>query len=395
MSVFPPLSAVPEIDAEAAASRIRRWGEACEWSGWDPYDGLNSPAAPVVTLGTAIGRRLFTQVIKRSPLNLRPLVGIRPARDHKAIALVASAYSTLGSLSDDDAVVSAGYWLDWLESESVASGGEAAWAYHFDVQTRFFRYLAGSPNTIATSFGAHAFLDAVELLGDEARLETAKRASRFLVNRMHISDRGAPFFRYIPGDTKLIHNANLLACSVLARTDRLGGSTEFTEIAEQALQVTLAAQRPDGSWPYSDWAGQGWVDNFHTGYVLEALAICAGLEGAEPALERGVGFWGREMFLADGTPKYYPDQVYPLDAHCYATAIDTLLALPEEMLVPGVHVDAVSALLVRDMLRSDGSVVFQRTGRWTNRVPFVRWTAAPCFRALARLARHQAGRSRS
>jgi hypothetical protein len=385
-----PAALVREVDVAAAAARIRVWGEACEWSGWDPYDALNSPAAPAITLGTATGRRLFTQLVKRSPINLRPLVGIRPARNHKAIGLVASAYAALGSMADDDAAISAARWLDWLEAESVVAADEAAWAYHFDVQTRFFRYLAGSPNTIATAFVAHAFLDAVELLGDEARLETARRASRFLVRRMLVGDRGKPFFRYIPGDTKLIHNANLLACAVLVRTARLGGPAEFAEIAERSLQTTLAAQRPDGSWPYADGPGQGWVDNFHTGYVLESLAFCAELAGVRPALARGAVFWGQEMFLADGTPKYYPDRTYPLDAHCYATAIDTLLALPAGSPAPGVPVEAVAALLIRDMLRTDGSVVFQRHGHWANRVPFVRWSAAPSFRSLARLARTQA-----
>ena len=34
---------------------IRRWGEARDWAGNDPYDALNSPLAPYLTLGTASG----------------------------------------------------------------------------------------------------------------------------------------------------------------------------------------------------------------------------------------------------------------------------------------------------------------------------------------------------
>ena len=40
------------------------------------------------------------------------------------------------------------------------------------------------------------------------------------------------------------------------------------------FRCSVSAQRPDGSWPYAEGEGHGWVDNFHTGYVLEALAIC-------------------------------------------------------------------------------------------------------------------------
>ncbi len=36
-----------------ALDAIRRWGEARDWRGYDPYDALSSRFAPVLTLGTA------------------------------------------------------------------------------------------------------------------------------------------------------------------------------------------------------------------------------------------------------------------------------------------------------------------------------------------------------
>lgn len=374
----------PTVDALGAAERIRAWGEARDWRGWDPYDGLTSPFAPVLTLRKPLGRRVLTQVVKRSPLNLRPVLGIRPSWNHKAIGLVASAYVNLATLGDESARAQAGRRLDWLEESRVGPKDTAAWAYPFDVQTRFFFYPAHSPNTIATCFAAHAFLDAAELLGDERRLETAKGAVRFLVHTMRVEGEGKAFFRYVPEDRKLIHNANLLACSVIHRAARLSGSGEHADLVAEAVATSLSAERPDGSWPYSDWDSQGWVDNFHTGFVLEALAHCRDLPGVEEALARGAAYWRRELFLPDGTPKYYPDRAEPLDAHCYATAVDTFVAIADDAAVGDA--ERVAHLLIRDMLNADGSVVFQRAGRVVNRVPFVRWTAAPSFRGLARLA---------
>ena len=52
-----------------------------------------------------------------------------------------------------------------MQARSAGSGGSSrtaradtglGWGYHFDVQTRFFAYRAGTPNMIATSFAAHA-----------------------------------------------------------------------------------------------------------------------------------------------------------------------------------------------------------------------------------------------
>src|SRR5207244_4033304 len=86
------------------------------------------------------------------------------------------------------------------------------------------------------------------------------------------------------------------------------------------------AQAPDGSWPYAE--GHGWIDNFHTGYVLQGLALCVPVvPEARAHLDRGLAFWERELFLADGTPKYYADMAFPIDAHNYAQAIETWLSV--------------------------------------------------------------------
>jgi len=49
-------------------------------------------------------------------------------------------------------------------------------------------------------------------------------------------------------------------------------STAPGDEAARALETSLAAQRSDGSWNYAEGQHGDWVDNFHTGYVLECLA---------------------------------------------------------------------------------------------------------------------------
>jgi hypothetical protein len=34
------------------------------------------------------------------------------------------------------------------------------------------------------------------------------------------------------------------------------------------------------------------------------------------ALRLGAGYWRDALFLADGTPKWTPERLYPIDAHC-------------------------------------------------------------------------------
>jgi hypothetical protein len=355
-------------DVDEAVGRIRAWGEARDWRGYDPYDGLNSPLARIVPMRT--GRRLLTQAVKVSPLNLRPLLRIEPDWNPKAVALVASAYARLGEREQ------AARWLDWLVANNSAGGrdGELAWGYHFPVETRFFAYARHAPNTIATSFAAQALLDGLELLAEE-RWEGAVRAvARWLERTMLARGPAGPFFRYVAGEDEVIHNANALACAALARAARLLCDERLLEPARSALPTTLRAQREDGSWPYAEGA-EAWADNFHTGYVLESLVPFA---EAREQLERGLRYWQSAFFLGDGTPKYFPDRLYPVDAHCYTQAIETWLAVGRRD-----RAERSARVLVEHMLDPSGYVHFQRRRFWTSRVPLVRWTTAPAFRALA------------
>jgi len=327
-------------------------------------------------------------VVKRSPLNLRPALRIAPTWNAKALGLVASAYTRLfaADSADEHAREQARRWLAWLVEHRAGSGSALGWGYPFKVQTRFFGYAPNTPNTIATSFVIQALLDGQELLGEESWGEAAAAAGEFLRTELLFEDGGRSYFRYLPAERELVHNANLLACAALARTAGLLGRESLRETVKRALGPSLAAQRPDGSWPYAEGAGHGWVDNFHTGYVLESLAICArSLPELREPLARGVAYWKRELFLEDGTPKYSPKSLYPLDAHSYATAIDTWLAVRDVHRVAVANAERTARLLLDRMLDPAGYVHFQRTRLWTNKVPFVRWTTAPTFRALAGL----------
>jgi hypothetical protein len=382
------VSCQTSTNVSAALGAIRAWGEERDWRGYDPYDALNTPFERLLTLGRPLGRRVLTQVVKHSPVNLRPALRIEPTWNAKALALVASAYARLWAADsrDERARDHARRWLAWLVEHHAGAGSGLAWGYPFKVQTRFFGYERETPNTIATSFVIQGLLDAHELLGEESWGQAAVSATEFLSAAMLVNDRGHTYFRYLPGESELVHNANLLACAAVARTAQVVQRKSPGATVQNALRSSLTAQRPDGSWPYAEGARGDWVDNFHTGYVLDSLAISSrSLPHLGEPLARGVAYWERELFLQDGTPKYSPESVYPLDAHCYATAIDTWLALKDIHPNALVNAERTARLLLERMLDRAGYVQFQRVRFWTNKVPFVRWSTAPAFRALAGL----------
>ncbi len=380
-------------EALALARRLSRWSAERDWRGTDPYEGLNASRRIAEPLKrTALGRRLLIQAVKRSPLDLRPPLGIQPEPNAASVAWVVSAYARNGFIGEDEAQEHLTKALGCLDEVRIAGPEEPCWGYPFDVQTRALHYRRGQPNTIATAFAGHALLDAHDSLGDARLLETARGAGRFFLRRVPQSESGSgAYFGYLPEDTSPIHNSNMLAAALLARLSASGPSDAegFGPAAASAVRYSTARQRADGSWPYGERPDLAWVDNFHTGYVLDALRICAdaGIAAAEAeeAWGRGLAYYRRALFLDDGTPRYYPDRVLPLDAQSVAQGIQTLsiAARHERSCAPQAW--KVFEFALRRMVGDDGLPIFQRRRLWSNRARHFRWVIAPLLLALSHL----------
>jgi hypothetical protein len=380
------------LQAVKLARRLARWGDGRGWRGTDPYEGLSATGRILRPLkGTALGRRLLIQAVKRSPLDLRPALGIEPKPDAASVAWSVSALARNGFLDANEAEPMLARALELLDALRSPGYEEPCWGYHFDFQSRVFFYGRGEPNTIATAFAGHALLDAHEATGDPRLLDLAAGAGRFFLRFVPLTeaDEGA-YFGYLRGDRSPIHNSSLLVASLLARLvalDREEGASASS--AEAAVRYTVAHQRPDGSWRYGERPNLAWVDNFHTGYVLDALRTCAdagiGGETAEAAWRDGLAYYRRELFMPDGTPKYYADKVFPIDAQSVAQGIQTLS-------IAARHDDSYATAAwnvfrfgARRMLGEDGLPIFQRRRLWTNRAHHVRWVVAPMLLALTHL----------
>src|SRR4030042_5670637 len=76
--------------------------ESVDYAGYDPYDALNSPLIRRIGAGKKWVRVAATHLVRRSPLNLRPLLGIRKGHNPKGIALFLWGYAKLYALEKDD-----------------------------------------------------------------------------------------------------------------------------------------------------------------------------------------------------------------------------------------------------------------------------------------------------
>jgi hypothetical protein len=169
---------------------------------------------------------------------------------------------------------------------------------------------------------------------------------------------------------------------------KLTGNSRLLDPALDVARYSAARQRPDGSWPYAEDDGQHWIDNFHTGYNLCALASIGHMLSTtefQPALRRGLAFYRERFFREDGAPRYFHDRTYPLDIHSVAQSIITLVTLKD------LHPDnlrlahAVLQWALENMWDDRGYFYYRVLRLGTIRTSYMRWSQAWMLLAMSTL----------
>jgi len=361
------------------------------WEGYDPYDALNSEIVKFLPfLDFRLSRLVLTQMLKRSPINFRPLLRIPKIQNPKAIALFLMAFiklSKMGLLEQKDLIEMMIERLVDLRSPNTSYW---CWGYSFPWQTRTILVPDMAPNLVCTSFVANALLDAYETNPKSQYLNMATSAGEYILDQLYWEegDLSAGFSYPIPSVRVRVHNANFLGAALLCRVYRHCGEKKFLEPALKVARYSAAKQHGNGSWDYGEHLTQRWVDNFHTGYNLCALrSIQQNIETSEfeSNIRRGFEFYKSHFFREDGAPKYFHDRTYPIDIHSVAQSIITLLTFKDldENNVFMAH--AVFKWAMDNMLNCDGHYYYQKLPNYTNKIPYMRWSQAWMLLALSML----------
>lgn len=368
--------------------KLLAYCRARQWAGYDPYDALNSRLFGILPfLDFKLARFAMTQVVKRSALNLRPLLLIPRAPNPKGLALFLSSLVKLSKMGISDGEPLLPELADKLLA--LRSPGEArlCWGYHFDWQTRGELVPRWSPNIICSTFAANALLDAHDRSPNPKWLEAAESTAGFIMEKLFW--RKSPShacFSYTPLRRGEVHNANLLGAAFLCRVGRALGRREFIEPALDAARYSVSRQQADGAWAYGEGATQRWIDNFHTGFNLGALRRIGddgGTAEFEPALRRGYEYYKARFFRDDGAPKYFHDAVYPIDIHSVAQSIITFVECEKSAAESYALASPVFRWAMANMWDPRGFFYFQKRRAYVVRTPFMRWSEAWMLWALA------------
>jgi hypothetical protein len=377
---------------EESLQRLDQYCRENKWAGWDPHDGLNSALYQALPFKRwRVCRLAWIQFIKRCPVNLRPLLGVPRSENPKALALAASGLVRLETAGCT--WVNPGDTSDLFERlERLRSPGFEPWCWGYDFawQNRAFFVPRFAPSSVVTVFAAHAFLDRYDAHGDERDLEKARSACAFVLKhlrRLHESP-GKVCFSYTPFDKTAVHNIGFLIGALLARVSATTGDRSLADWARRTVDFPLSYQAADGSWDYGTTSFHGWIDHFHTCYNLLALDDCRRwlrTDAYDRAIERGLTFYLERLFRPDGLPRPDTRATYPIDVHAVAVALITLTRFADARPLCRHRREKIIEWTLHRMQDRRGFFYYQRRAHSTVRIPYMRWSQAWMFNALAQV----------
>lgn len=371
-----------------SVKKVEQWVEDHHYRAYEPFDGLSSPLGRL-TRCSALLDRLLQQVGRQSPINVRPLLGIKPLPSTKGRGYMAAGYLTLYRLTGQPEYRrKAVRCLEWLMAHKSPKFQQHSWANHFDYASRGGRYSRDESIIVWSALVGQAFLDAFEILGDRRFLDVAESVCRWILALPKERTHSGTCLSYHMLEQNSVHNANMLGAAMLARTWRHSRKAEYVDMASAAMDYSCSRQRPDGSWWYGEAAMYHWIDNFHTGYNLDSLKCYIESTGDlrfAPQLDLGFHYFKTNFFEASGRPKYYHSRPYPIDIQCASQAIETLTKFSDygaDVLPTAI---TVALWTIEQMQDATGYFYYRRYPMLVARIPMFHWGQATMFHALALL----------
>jgi len=380
---------------EDILKHVHHWSSRQNFRGYNKHDGLNSPLLRLLLGWGKWPRIIAIQSVMRSPINIRPLVGIKKTYNPKGLALfIQSFFDLYHATSDYQYLVAAQSLLDLLtEIKSPGQWSGNCWGYHYPWQDPGFYAPTNTPNAVVTSFVCEAFLDGYKVTGNTAYLDTVASAIEFFLCDLTIlkdtPDELCLAYMPLPMSMRVM-DVSILIGAVIARYSRYSGSTKYREKADRLVRYVVNQQTDYAAWFYTDPPQDSHIthDNYHTGFILDGLArymAATDDKGYTNCYRSGLEYYAKHLFNSNGSPRWMNDKDYPHDIHGSAQGIITFSRHQAEY--PGLA-EKIAMWAVTNMYHKEGRFYYQETPFYKKRFTLLRWCNAWMFRALAGFYRH-------
>ncbi|WP_411966223.1 antibiotic ABC transporter permease [Haloferax sp. YSMS24] len=355
-----------------------------DYTGWDYGDGMSSRLLNVLPFENKWVNLAVQELVKRPPINVRPLFLVEKRRNYKGTALFTIAnlnyhhYLDASDVSADvDYLNEARQLADWLvDNRSIGYHGFCGGHKH-EIQHLEKKGVPNDPDVVSTSFAVKALLEASPY--DPIYAPIARTASDFAVEDLNYRevDGGAKInYHMNHPDTYYTINSGALGARLFVDLyDHFGDEADL-ERATKILDFIADHQADIGGWTYRIPASSSHLsmDNHHNGFVLDAFLRYRAVTGSaryDETLERGLAFYRTTLFDPDGAPNWDESKSYPRDIHAAATAI-AVFSAAGDLQTAG----QILQWTLENLYAGDGRFYYRKHRFFTVRTTLMRWAQA-------------------
>jgi hypothetical protein len=132
------------------------------------------------------------------------------------------------------------------------------------------------------------------------------------------------------------------------------------------------------------------MDNFHTGFnlcALRSIAVAAETTEFDGHLRKGFDFFRQHFIRDNDVVQYYHDRLYPIDTHCIAQSVITLIELKGLAEDNVILAERVMQWGLDHMWDDAGFFYYRKLRTCTIKTSYMRWTQAWMLVAMTTLLR--------
>jgi len=391
-----------EHDAiEKALKNVIEYSKKSDYTGYNKYDALDSKLLSALSFGNKWIRLVFSQVVMRFPLNLRPLLFVPKTPNPKGYALFAMTYLNMYQ-ADKNAthLHEAERLLQWLIENRSPHYPSSCWGYQYPWQDVGFFAKAHLPNRVVTYFVCTAFLDAYDLTGKKEYLDIVEDALKFMLEAPKVlyEDETMKCLSYVPDEriNWIVMDVSALTGALVARFHSYKPDERLYHEATRLIRFVVDKQTEYGAWFYSHPAGDHskMHDNYHTGYICDAILDYCRFTGNDEFMvnyHSGIKYYREYLFLENGLPRWMNNATYPIDVHGSAQGIISFLKAAQLKSEYADFAETIALWAIHNMQHQrKGWFYYQKTRLMKKPYTLMHWSNGWMARGLSELIRFDA-----
>lgn len=386
-----------EVEYQRILIDVLETAKGKDYAGYSKFDALNSPFLNLLSFYNKWLRLIYTQLVKQSPFNIRPMLGVKKSRNPKGIALFARTHLFLyQKTNNSEYLKEAECLIQWLLENPSPGHKNLCWGYNFIWQNTIFLQDKFEPNLVVSVFVGEALIHAYKITKKEGYLNATHSVADFIVKYFPVlyDSKNERAISYVLRKVDaIVLNNQVLAGAFLVKVWKYTGERQLMDIARRLINYTVNKKTEYNAWYYTYPREKSLIthDNYHTGGILDGLLEYYEGTGDGRYMEvywKGLDYYRKHLFESNSAPRWMNNRKYPFDIHGSAQGIISFAKASKHKKEFLEQSEKIANWAIDNFYLPHKKEFAYRQGRYMKwNYSLMRWCNAWMTRALAEIAR--------